>query len=148
MNHCTCPLLLLSLFVWHAQRFIRAVDPNQIRSICSYINSLGLLGWGQKGPKTTLPYIMFVKITCRCKKVLGCDRSCPERRSTSYTPTPTVCGKLVCYWYIYVPGTVYTQLQTNRQYRYISMCFKFIIFKLRFSYIFRASTCMYCLNCS
>lgn len=49
---------------------------------------------------------------------------------------------------IYVPGTVYTQLQTNRQYRYISMCFKFIIFKLRFSYIFRASTCMYCLNCS
>lgn len=69
MNHCTCPLLLLSLFVWHAQRFIRAVDPNQIRSICSYINSLGLLGWGQKGPKTTLPYI-----SCSSKLRAGAKR--------------------------------------------------------------------------
>lgn len=110
-----------------------------------YLAALVSWGWGQSGPKTTLPYIMFVKIICRCKKVLGCDRSCPERRSTSYTPTQTVCGKLVCYWYIYVPGTVYTQLQTYRQ--YISMCFKFIIFKLQ---VFIHIPCkyMYCLNCS
>lgn len=102
LNHCTCPLLLLSLFVWHAQRFIRAVDPNPFDLFVHILTAWVSWGWGQKGPKTTLPYIMFVKIICRCTKVLGCDRSCPERRSTSYTPTQTVCGKLVCYWYIYV----------------------------------------------
>lgn len=83
MNHCTCPLLLLSLFVWHAQRFIRAVDPNPFDLFVHILTAWVSWGWGQKGPKTTLPYIMFVKIICRCKKVLGCDRPCPEKRSTS-----------------------------------------------------------------
>lgn len=36
-----------------------------------YLAALVSWGWGQRGPKTTLPYIMFVKIICRCKKGSG-----------------------------------------------------------------------------
>lgn len=70
----------------------RSKPPFDLLVFVHILTALVSWGWGQRGPKTTLPYIMFVKIICRCKKVLGCDRSCPERRSTSYTPTQTVCG--------------------------------------------------------
>lgn len=75
-----------------AQRFFRAVQTHSIylRFVHVYSVAWSLGGEG----RMTLPYryIMFVNIIyVGANKVLGCDRSCPEKGSPSYIP-PTVCG--------------------------------------------------------
>lgn len=144
MNHCTCPLLLLSLFVWHAQRFIRAVDPNPFDLFVHILTAWVSWGWGQKGPKRLCHISCSSKLRAGAKRFWGViGHVLKGGQPPTLPPQPFVENSFVTGIYTYQARFILNYRQIDNI--YISMCFKFIIFELQ---VFIHIPYMYCLNCS